>query len=394
MKICHVSSCFVPSHGGVETFVYNLCKTLVKRNHTVRVITSSRGRSPARYHERIDGIDVVRYPERHFVLETPLLPQIVLSLLEEDYDVLHVHGMVPMLTDIALLVGRLKRKPVLLTYHYDAETLTGRTLGRLVNRVYSFLMRFLLPYLVDRVVTTTTSYAMTSSVLPRSVSKLATIPCGVDEEMQPDPPGNGPHEESSSSDPNHRVLYVGKLHRYKGLEHLIAAIQLARAAIPDIRLEIVGDGPRRSELEGLSHRLGLDGCVTFRGWIERSDLIQAYGSTGVVVLPSINSRREAFGIVLLEAMAMGKPVIASRIPGPESVVDNGKDGLLVPPGNPDKLAEAIVYILKNETLMESMGECGKQKAAKYSWSSITSQYEEIYSELTQRNRLSPEPSLE
>lgn len=386
MRICHVSSCFVPANGGVETFVYNLCRSLVKRGHVVRVVTSSRGKPPSMYHERIDGIDVVRYPEKRFFMETPILPQIPLSLLGEKYDILHVHGMVPLLTEMALLVGRLKRKPVLLTYHYDAETLSDHPLAKLANRAYPFLMRFLLPKLVDRVVTTTVSYGRTSSVLPSCLSKLSVIPCGVGEELQADPPDEDTHEKHIPSNPNkRRILYVGKLHRYKGVGYLLVAVYLARAAIPDIELEIVGDGSRRSELEALSRKLGLEGCVTFRGWIQRPALLEAYERASVVVLPSINSRREAFGIVLLEAMAMGKPVIASRIPGPESVIENGRDGLLVPPGNPDMLAEAVVLILQNETLMKSMGESGRLKAEKYGWGPITDRYEELYSELKEKD---------
>jgi len=372
----------------VETFVYQLCKALVARAHIVRVITGSRGKPPATYREKMDGIDVIRYPERHFFLETPLLTRVIFRLMKEKYDILHVHGMVPTLTELALLVGHLKRKPVVLTYHYDAETLGHGFIGVMANRAYSFLMKVLVPKLADRIVSTSSSYAATSSVLPYCREKLVIIPAGVGAEFLGNPGpmhkrknGHADSEDENPGSGKRTVLYVGKLQKYKGIENLIAAFDSVRRAIPEARLEIVGDGPQRRQLKALTKRLGLDRYVGFRGWIPQDRLVKTLEESTVFVLPSIRSRREAFGIVVLEAMAAGKPVIVSKIPGPESLVEDGKNGLLVPPGQPKELADAIVRVLQNERLMNAMAEYASQKARNFSWPSITERYQALYREL-------------
>jgi len=356
LRICQISSCFIPSHGGVETFVYNLSKSLVRNGHQVKVITSSRGKPPAAYYEQIDGIEVVRYPEKHFFLETPLLFPIALQVLKENYDILHVHGVVPGLTELAIAIGRLKKKPVLITYHCDAEN-NSRYISRAINTGYNLLVKYALPIIADKIVATTSSYAETSVGLSRARDKLTIIPCGVGEEYLQ---YGATHADVGALGNHHRLLYVGKLHKYKGIKHLLAALKIVKREIPEVELTIVGDGRERERLEALSRNLGLESNVSFVGWLPKRELLEAYMKSNAVVMPSINSRREAFGIVILEAMALGKPVIASKIPGPESVIEHGKDGLLVRPQSHTELAEAIIHLLRNEKLALAMGQNGKQ----------------------------------
>ena len=373
MRICQVSSCFVPSHGGVETFVYNLSKSLVKDGHEVRVITSSRGKLPSMYHEEIDGIQVVRFPEKHFFLETPILYPIALHVMKEDYDVLHVHGMVPGLTELAVFIGRLKRKPVVVTYHCDAEN-NSRYINRAINVGYNAIVKYGLPMMANKIVTTTSSYANTSVGLSRVREKLTVIPCGVGEEyLQYGVPHNGVGE----SEPP-RLLYVGKLHKYKGVKDLLMAMSAVTREIPRAELAIIGDGREREHLETRARELGLDSNVAFLGWLSKNQLLETFAKSDLLILPSINSRREAFGIVILEGMALGKPVIASRIPGPESVIEDGKNGLLIPPESPTKLAEAIIHLLRNQGIALAMGQAGREKAKQFSYDLIAKQYEALY----------------
>jgi len=351
--------------------------------------------SSGRYEENLDGIEVIRYPERIFILEAPILPQIVLRLVREKYDILHVHGMVPTLTDFALLVGKLKRKPVILTYHYDAQTNRDSLAARIANAVYPATIRFLLPKWVDRAVATSKSYALTSTPIQSFGEKLRLIPCGVGEDVERWASDDDPIRIEDGLLDCRRVLYAGKLIKYKGVRYLLEAVAQAREVLPDIRLEIIGDGKERAELEALTRKLGIESSVEFRGWLPRSELVEAYRKTDVFVLPSIGSRREAFGIVVLEAMAMGKPVVVSDIPGPRSVVDDGVDGILVPPAEPSKLAEAIVYLFQNPAVMESMASKGRRKIGKFGWDSIAQQYESLYGEvLLERSRLHVPPEYQ
>lgn len=352
----------------------------MRLGHSVVVITSTS--DPTNHKgsiEQIDGVEAVRYPIKRVLLETPILVPIIFRLMSERYDVLHIHGMIPGLTEFAALVGRLRRLPVVLTYHFDAETLTMNPAGRLANWIYPFFMRFFLPQLVDRVVATTVGYAETSPVLLSCKSKLSIIPCGIGKEFFETSDRNL-LEDRNDHLKRKRILYVGRLHAYKGVRDLISALRFVRKTVPGASLEIIGDGPQRQELERTATRLGLSQAVSFRGSIQPADLLKAYEGATMLVLPSLRSRREAFGIVILEAMAMGKPVIASDIPGPNSLIEHGRTGLLVPSSSPRRLAKAIIFLFQNEALVRSMGNRGRQKAIQFNWSVIAKRYESLYAQ--------------
>jgi len=374
-KICHVCSCFPPSYGGVETFVYNLCKKLIEKGYYIKVITSSRGKKPGRYYEWIDGIEVIRYPERIYLFETPLTPRIALHILFEDYDVLHIHGMVPILTDLALLIGKIRRKPIVLTYHYDAETLKYGVLGMIISRIYNHITISFVK-LADKVVATTRSYAETSHVLSKILRRTVIIPCGIDINYFL----NTQNNVQPSINAKYKILYVGKLIYYKGVDTLIKAFKIVTDALDDAYLIIVGNG-EIEKLKLLAGKLGVNNKIMFTGWLPNELLPRYYHTSDIVVLPSIKSRREAFGIVLLEAMACRKPVIVSNIPGPRSIIKDGENGLLVPPGNSLKLADAIIKLLTNKKLKENMVRHAYETVKEYDWDNIVRQYEDIYKAL-------------
>lgn len=383
MKICHVSSCFPPSHGGVETFVYNLCKRLVERGHQVKVVTSDRGKLPKKYHEWVDGIEVIRYPEKYHLLEAPIIPRIALHLLHEDYDILHVHGMVPTVSDLALVVGWIKRKPNILTYHYDADTPKYGKLGSFVGKAYAGVAQLVVK-LADKTVATTESYAKTSLVLSKILEKTINIPCGVDvNRFSLDQSCQSVKAQHKLN--NHQILYVGKLIHYKGVDNLIKAFKIVTKSL-NCYLTIVGDGEQHDELVDLVKKLELCNEVTFTGWVPDELLLQYYRTSDLLVLPSILSRREAFGIVLLEAMAHGIPVIATAIPGPSEVIKNEENGLLVPPGNVQKLACAIIGMLRDRRGVQMGNYARKIVKEKYDWPVIVDSYENLYESVMLQGR--------
>ena len=131
MKILEISSCFPPSKGGVERCVYELTARFAKNGHKVTVATSSRGMESKTVSERIGNIRVIRFAERFHLFEAPLIPAISTVALTADYDVLHVHGMTPSITDLSILFAKFRRKPVVLTYHNDAESEQWGNLAKL-----------------------------------------------------------------------------------------------------------------------------------------------------------------------------------------------------------------------------------------------------------------------
>lgn len=178
-----------------------------------------------------------------------------------------------------------------------------------------------------------------------------------------------------------RILFVGRLVERKGVANLLEAIRRLPPEL-DARLEVVGDGPERPKLEAQARRGGLAPRVTMRGGVSDQELRDAYGSADVVVLPSIRDSRsdtEGLGVVLLEAMAYGLPVIGSAIGGIPDIILDGETGLLVPPQDPAALAAALERLATDPGLAARLGQAGHQHARKnFSWDGIIARWNECY----------------
>jgi phosphatidylinositol alpha-mannosyltransferase len=164
------------------------------------------------------------------------------------------------------------------------------------------------------------------------------------------------------------LLFVGRLERRKGLQHLVHAFTALRAERSDVRLAVVGEGPERAAAEAaIPGRLRAD--AAFLGRVEDERLPGCYAAADLYVSPALGG--ESFGIVLLEAMAAGAPVVASDIPGYRSVVTDGVDGRLVPPGDAHALAGALRTLLDAPALRRSLASAGRARAAAADWPVVT-----------------------
>jgi phosphatidylinositol alpha-mannosyltransferase len=164
------------------------------------------------------------------------------------------------------------------------------------------------------------------------------------------------------------ILFVGRLEKRKGLQYLLEAFAQVKQEIPNCRLIVVGPGTRlRHKYEKQVARSGLKDVV-FIGFVDYNELPRYYKTADVFCAPATG--RESFGIILLEAMAVGKPIVASNIEGYASVIDNGVDGLLVPPADAGALAQTLISLLNDGALCQEMGVKGKAKALEHSWEYI------------------------
>jgi phosphatidylinositol alpha-mannosyltransferase len=154
------------------------------------------------------------------------------------------------------------------------------------------------------------------------------------------------------------------------LKYLLEAFPIVRKKIPTARLIVVGKG-WFGRIKDLTAR-----GIYFEGHISPYDIPKYYASCDLFCSPATG--RESFGIILLEAMSSGKPVVASNIPGYKEVIKDGEDGLLVEPENPSLLAQAIIKVLTNKELSQKLSASGRKKALKYSWSIVTKRIEEFY----------------
>jgi rhamnosyl/mannosyltransferase len=272
--------------------------------------------------------------------------------LRGGYDVVNIHGHTPMFSDRLLLLSRLFGMRVVYTLHCLANYYL-----KPLSSFYNLLLNRAMLRLADAVVVTSRSYY---DMIPGWLNKHI-IPLGVDSEAFRGE--RVPHSD-------YRILFVGQMRPYKGLKLLLKAVEGL-----DLTLNIVGDGPDRRSYEEYARRLRK---VRFHGAVPDEALRRLYLESDVLVLPSF-SMNEAFGLVTLEAAAAGCVVVASNLPGVRDLV--GEFGLLVDPGDPSKLREAILK-LRDESARKRYVEMGMKAAACYSWRRTAEQYDKIYREIS------------
>lgn len=176
-----------------------------------------------------------------------------------------------------------------------------------------------------------------------------------------DMPRIDPADESAPSSP-FRILFVGALEAKKGVEHLLAALSLADGELGDWECELAGDGPLRAALQRQAEELGIDGRLRFSGALDFEAVSAAYRRASVCVAPSVigpGGRQEGIPNVMIEALAFGKPAISTPISGIPELIETEVNGLLVPPGDPRALAEAIVRVRRNPEFARAIGKRGR-----------------------------------
>ena len=334
---------FYPIRGGVEKVMWDLTRGLAGRGVACDMLCAKLpgdGIDPVDrpYHGIVDGVEVLRFPDGRTVwcvkawakkAATMLSPAMVrwLRRHREEYDIVHVHHPDPMAA-LALRLSGFRGKVVL---HWHSDILSQRLLLLLYRPLQSWLIRR-----ADAIVGTTPAYLQASPWLTAVQGKCVAVPIGIE------PVRFDPDKAQAFRDryPGKRIiLSIGRLVPYKGFRYLVDVL----GRLPDAyHLVIGGTGPLREELEAQIRENGLDGRVTLLGYVPSEDLPSWYGACDLFVLSSV-MKTEAFGIVQIEAMSCGKPVVATRIPGSGVawVNQEGVSGLNVPPEDAAALAEAI-----------------------------------------------------
>jgi len=203
--------------------------------------------------------------------------------------------------------------------------------------------------------------------------KIWVIPLGVDADVF------RPVAKKFPKD-SFEILCVGYLYRLKGVEYLIRSMALVAKERRDVKLRIIGEGPEKSRLLALTRALNLGGRVLFEGFVPHTQIVRYYQQCDVFCFPTLG---EPFGKVVLEAMACGKPVIASNVGGPAEIIEDERTGFLIPPAQPRILAKVILELIADEQKMKKIGANARTVAAQsYSWQSIAEKYHRLYSSLT------------
>lgn len=339
---------FYPIRGGVEKVMYDLMDGLSER--AVRcdmMCAESFGKGRVRATEV--GSMVLSYHTWAKVASTTIAPSMIQALRERGrlYDLIHVHHPDPMAA-IALRLSGYKGPVVL---HWHADIVKSKPLLSFYRPLQEWLLRR-----ADAVVTTSPSIMAGSDALRPHIAKVKCIPIGI-VGMQADPTGAA----SLRRELGHRkmVFSLGRLVPYKGYRHLIAAAAL----LPDDYVVVIGgEGPLRGELEQRRDAMGLAGKVIFTGRIDDERLPAYFTACDMFCLPSV-MKTEAFGIVQIEAMSLGKPVVATILRGSGTAWVNRHNvsGLNVEPGDAGKLAEAILRIGDSDAEARRLGNGAKER---------------------------------
>jgi glycogen(starch) synthase len=368
MRILLAPATYYPKVGGVEEVARQLARELRRRGHAVEVLTNRwRGVGTRAVVEEVD----VRYvpfvlpgpslaERRRFLAGGPRASAVLLARLRSFRpDVVHVIAAGPIAAYLVAL-RRLVRARVVVTSQGEVGIASDRIFHR--SRALRWAMRRVLAE--ADAVTACSQFVLDELRSEFGVSAPQTvIPNGVDPAELAVPP----------ADEGRYVFAAGRLAVQKGFDVLLQAFAGAGDDLAQHRLLVAGEGRERERLEGLASQLGLPGRVEWLGAADRRRLAELLGGAEVVVVPS---RQEPFGIILLEALAAGKPAIASRVGGIPEFADGA--ALLVPPEDPAELAAALVRVVRDPELRASLAEAGRARAAEYTWSRIADRYEAVY----------------
>lgn len=361
----HVTPHYPPFLGGLEKVVESLAANRKKQGLEVSVLTALDGQ-PRR--DRTLGPDYVRRLWSWEVAHTAIIPGLPRELLRlPSNSVIHLHVAQAFTPEAVYAAHLLSGVPYVAHVHIDVGP----------SGWAGFLLRVYKPLMLGRVlrraaavvVFTEEQRAAVTARYRLDPARVAVIPNGVEEAFF--------HANVRSLHPRPRLLFVGRLAIQKNLLLFLHALEGISEQFDTI---LVGDGELEGQLKRAVRELGLRN-VRFHGRADGAELYELYRSADIFVLPS---EREGMPLVLLEALAMGLPIVATDIPGNRDVVAHGENGLLVPLGDPLALRRALLSMTSDPTAYGRMSDASRRLADKYSWRSVGDEFERIYVKVGQR----------
>ncbi len=339
MHVLHLYKDYFPVLGGIENHIRILAEAQAAAGHDVTVLVCDPGH--VSHVTELNGVTVVKKGRLATAASMPLSLRQPLALLGKSPDVIHVQSPYPLGEISATLLKW--RVPLVISYQSDVVRQQGWL------RLYAPLLRRVL-LRASRILVSSPRYLETSPWLQAVRDKCVVVPLGVDHHRF------APPMDVYEGPPT--LLFVGRLRYYKGLDTLLRAMP----RLPDdVRLRVIGSGEMLASLQALTSELNLARRVQFVGEVPDVELPAQYHQASLFVLPA-NARAEAFGMVLLEAMASGLPCVTTEVgTGTSWVVQDGVTGRVVPPEDPVALAEAIRDLLADEGRRRAMGRAARAR---------------------------------
>lgn len=364
MKIILFTARFRPEGmGGTEVLAYHLAKGLAQNGHEVLVLASGGKQLPAGRMPEGFSVERIPYPRIPFFGMLVFLLRAPWRMRKFRPDVVHCLSVNMGIS--AMLSG--------LPY-------TVWCVGLDVNGAWKF-KGILLPMVLGKAAAVASlTVDMKNKVQRFCRQEITLVPSGVDVSRF------GGLEKSAMrvrhEIPADRpvIVFVNRLVDGKGVEHLLAAMELLTSHIPHALLLLVGEGDRRGALQRAAKNLVAADCVRFLGAVPHDQVPEYLAAADAFVLPSFS---EGMPVSLVEAIAAGLPVVASNIPGIAEVVADTANALLVPPGEAEALAEALAKVLENKEAARAMGDANREKAKQYAWGRITDAFEKLFASVSQ-----------
>lgn len=343
LKILEVNKAYFPHIGGIETLVKQYSEELGQFDTQVRTLVCCDNRGGS-IRERVNGVPVIRAANFGTYFSCPISTQFVIQFrrLSQKADVIHIHMPFP-LADFAMLLSGFKGK-VVLSWHSDIVK------QKKLLTLYKPLLKYLLNR-ADMIFVATEGHIDGSDFLPEYREKCRILPYGITVEDYLNIDRKPILTEKLTDKNSVKVFFTGRLVYYKGVDVLLKAFRLVNGC----ELFIAGTGELEAELKAYAKEHNMEDKVHFLGFLPDDELKQAYADCDIFVLPSV-AKSEAFGIVQLEAMVCGKPVINTLLPsGVPHVSIHKKTGLTVPPSDFESLSAAILALARNRELREEYG---------------------------------------
>ena len=367
MKVGLVSPYDFATAGGVNDHVRHLAVELQKLGHETRIFgPSSRsdvGVEAARFYRIGTPIAIPANDSvARITLSFHLADRVAAIIAEERFDVLHFHE--PLMPALPMTMLRMSTTANVGTFHAFARSNVGYYYGRPLLQPY-------LAQLHRAIAVSEPARDFVTRYFPEYPMRV--IPNGIDVDVYK--PGHAPIRHLR--DDNVNILFVGRLEKRKGLGDLLRAYRSMSARLPQTRLIIVGDGPLRGKLESYVSRHHLPNVI-LAGFVPDTVKPRYYASADIFCAPATGA--ESFGIVLLEALASGLPVVATEVPGYMSVLEPGRDSVTVPAKSWRELAASLVVLARDPDLRRRLGGYAVEKARRYSWPAVASEVVDVYQE--------------
>ncbi len=374
---------------GIESWPeYGLAKELVRNGHDVTVFSSSSAmrKHDAKKEELIDGIKAKRF--------NPIAPSSFLSSLRLDYDILHMHhlGYMAPISSYAALANKFRKLPSIFTMHgiYHNPYLVKNVDDPLSSKI-SKNMQIKFPYVKPwkifnwfthlpmnaRKITALTEWEK-NEIIKFGVSnkKINVIPNGIELKKYKNKRKNNFLKNKFGID-GEKLLFVGQPARRKGWEYFVRAMPHVLKEHPNAKAVFIGYRSDKS-VENLCRELGVEKNTVFLGFLKEDEKIAAYQSSDLFVFPTLY---EGFGIIFLEAMASGLPIVTTNTAGNSEIVENGKNGLLTKCKDEKDVARAAIKILNDRKIRARMKHNNMKKVKEFDWQKVAARYIETYEEV-------------